>query len=493
MLMHNRHSWWGACALLFVATEAPAQERVREPLDVERFKPAVTFDPFVVTEGSDVRWPLPHDAFQLGGYLNYSLNPLVVVGADDSIVDRFVAGRLGGDLIGSMTLFDGFALGVGVPFFLFQTGDQDANFGGLGDLRIVPKYRILDDRDLIGLAILGELRVPTHSDEEFSGGARNVVFAPKIALDHRFGFGLRVGANAGVLLREGTQFENVEAASEFTYSAAASYQFDGYSGLAEVGIDVNGATGLTSIDFEELPLEALLYGAIHPSEEWTIQFGPGMGIVPGYGTPTFRFFAGLRWSPTTHDRDHDGIPDDEDACPDVPEDRDDFQDADGCPEDDDTRDDDGDGVINVDDDCPTEKETINGIEDEDGCPDQGDPKVLREKDKLLVVENIEFATSSATISPSSYSILDQVALMLKANPDIKRLRIEGHTDSRGSREMNMKLSQDRADSVRRFLIQKGIDKDRLTAKGFGPDQPLVEEKDNAAMQKNRRVEFIIER
>ena len=106
------------------------------------------------------------------------------------------------------------------------------------------------------------------------------------------------------------------------------------------------------------------------------------------------------------------------------------------------------------------------------------------------LENIEFATGSATIRPSSYSILNQVALMVKANPDIKKLRIEGHTDSRGSREMNIKLSQDRADSVRNHLIGQGIAPERLEANGFGPDRPLVEETDAAAMQKNRRVEIV---
>jgi OOP family OmpA-OmpF porin len=482
-----------ALAVLLGAGVAEAQPRAREPIDIERFKPAITYDAFLVTEGSDVRWPLPDDAFEIGGYLNYALNPLVVVGPEDNVVDHIVSGRLGGDVFGSLTLFPGFAVALGVPFFVAQTGDDDPNVGGLGDVRVVPKFRILDDREYVGLAVLGELRVPTHTDEEFSGGARMIVFAPKIALDHRFGFGLRVGVNAGVLIREGTQFENVEAASEFTYSGAVAYHFGGYDGVAALGLDVNGATGLTSLDYEELPLEALLYGAVKATKEITIQFGPGMGIIPGYGIPTFRGVVGVRWAPTEHDRDHDGIPDAEDACPDNPEDRDDYADEDGCPEDDDTRDDDTDGVVNVDDDCPTEKETINGIEDEDGCPDKGDPKVVRDKGQLLVLENIEFATGSAIISPSSYGILNQVALMLKANPDIKKLRIEGHTDSRGRHSDNMKLSQDRADSVKRYLIGKGIDKDRLESKGFGPDRPLVPETDAASLQKNRRVEFIIER
>jgi outer membrane protein OmpA-like peptidoglycan-associated protein len=493
--MHKRLLTTAAWVTLALSADVSAQERVREPIDVERFKPAVTYDGFVITEGTDVRYPLPDgDPFELAGYLNYQLNSLVVVGPEDNIVDKFVAHRVGGDLIASMTLFEGFAVGIDVPFFLLQYGDADPNWGGLGDVRIVPKYRILDDREIVGLAVLGELRVPTHTDEEFSGGARMVTFWPRLALDHRFRFGLRFGVNAGVAIRKDTQFENVTATHEFTYSGAVAYRFGGLEGPAEIGLDVAGATGLKSIDYEELPLEGFIYGAVFPTSCLTVQFGPSAGIVPGYGIPTFRAFAGIRYAPSENDRDGDGIPDEADRCPDVPEDRDGYMDRDGCPEDDDTRDDDQDGIPNVDDACPGQKETINGIEDEDGCPDKGAAKVVREKGKLLVLENIEFATSSAAIRPSSYGVLNQVALMMKANPDIKMLRIEGHTDSRGSRDMNMKLSQARAESVRNYLIGRGISPDRLTAQGFGPDRPVVTpEKTEEDMQKNRRSEFIIER
>ncbi len=480
-----------ASALLFAPAAHAQPQTPREPIDGERFKPAVTHDGFVTTEGSGVR-PTA-DRWEFALFLNYALNSLVVINQNDEVADKFISGRMGGDIIASATIIDMLAVGLDVPFYLIQTGDEDPSFGGLGDLRIVPKVRLIDDRELFGLAVVGELRVPTHAGD-FSGGARMVQFVPKVVADHRFGrTGFRIGGNMGVAIRQGTQFQNVDALSEYVYSAAASYRIGGWDGLAAIGVEVDGGVGLTDVDFEEVPLEARVFSQINPTKEWEVVFGPGLGIVPGYGIPTFRFFAGVRYAPTNNDRDGDGIPDDEDRCPDVPEDRDGVQDADGCPEMDDERDDDRDGIVNLDDKCPGEKETINGIEDDDGCPDEGKQKVLRKEDRLVILENIEFATGSATIRPSSYSILNQVALMLKANPDIKKLRIEGHTDSRGSREMNIKLSQDRADSVRNHLIGQGIAPERLEANGFGPDRPLVEETDAAAMQKNRRVEFIIEK
>lgn len=465
------------------------QQGPREPIDGERFKPAVTYDGFVTAEGSAVRSTA--DPWEFGLFLNYALNSLVVVNQDDQISDKFIAGRMGGDLLASVTLFDDFAVGVDLPFYLLQMGDEDPDFGGLGDLRIVPKYRILDDRELFGFAAAIELRVPTHVGD-FSGGARNVVVIPKLIADHRFGdSGFRLGANTGVAIREGTQFVNVDALSEYVYAAALSYRFGGWDGIAALGLEANGGVGLTDVSLEEAPLELLLFTKINPTPEWEISGGPGAGVVPGYGIPTFRMFAGVRYHPTSNDRDGDGIPDDEDECPDTPEDRDGFEDLDGCPEDTEVRDDDQDGIPNIDDECPNEKETINGEKDEDGCPDGGKAKVIRKDNKLVILENVEFATASASIRPSSYSILNQVALMMKANPDIKLLRIEGHTDSRGSREMNVVLSKARANSVRLYLINQGIDPRRLESEGYGPDRPLVEEVDDAALQKNRRVEFII--
>lgn len=476
-------------ALALCVTDAAAQQRPRENIDAERFKPAVTHDGFVTAEGSAVR-PTA-DPWEIGLFANYAINPLVVVNQDNEVSDKFISGRLGIDLLASVTVVGPFAVGVDLPFFLAQTGDEDPDFAGMGDLRIVPKIRLLDDRELLGLGIAAELRAPTHIGD-YSGGARNVVFVPRLLADHRFGgSGFRLGANVGASLREKTQFENVEALSEFVYAAGLSYRFGGWDGIAALGAEVNGGVGMTDVDLEELPLEGIVFTKINPTDEWELSGGPGIGLVPGYGIPTFRAFVGVRYTPTNHDRDHDGIPDAEDQCPDTPEDHDGFEDSDGCPEAGNEADDDTDGIPNVDDDCPDQKETINGIQDEDGCPDGGPAKVIRKDNKLMILENVQFATASANIRPTSYSILNQVALVLKANPDIKKLRIEGHTDSRGPREMNVVLSKARAQSVRRYLISRGVQSSRLEAEGYGPDRPLVKEVDAASLQKNRRVEFVV--
>jgi OOP family OmpA-OmpF porin len=251
-------------ALVLTGSVAAAQS-TREPIDVERFKPAVTSDGFIDLEGSGVRSTADRWAFGLA--LNYALNPLVTINEQDQIVDRFVSGRLGADVMASVTLFEPMALGIDIPFFLAQTGDESPSFGGLGDVRLVPKVRLLDDRELFGLALVGELRVPTHAGD-FAGGARNVVFVPKLVADHRFGFGLRLGTNLGAALREQTTFENVEAASEFVYGAALSYRIGGWRGPVEIGAEAEGGVGFVAVDFEELPLETRLFAKIYPTPEW---------------------------------------------------------------------------------------------------------------------------------------------------------------------------------------------------------------------------------
>ncbi len=337
------------------------------------------------------------------------------------------------------------------------------------------------------MALATELRAPTNTGD-FSGGD-GLEFVPKAILDHRFLSGIRFGLNFGAALRQTATFGNVEAGSELAYAAALGYRFGGINGKTEIGVELNGGVGLSQSDKEELPLEAFLYARHNPSDEWEIIGGPGIGVIAGYGVPTWRVFVGVRFTPTTHDRDHDGISDDEDQCPDLAEDRDGDQDLDGCPEED--TDSDRDGVPDRDDDCPEAKETINGVDDDDGCPDTGDPRVIYEDGQFKILDSVHFETGKADIKEDSHSLLDQVALMIKANPDVK-VRVEGHTDDTGPKAVNRRLSRARAQSVRRYLMRKGVSGSRLRAVGYGPDKPLVEGTSDDARAKNRRVEFVVE-
>jgi OOP family OmpA-OmpF porin len=214
------------------------------------------------------------------------------------------------------------------------------------------------------------------------------------------------------------------------------------------------------------------------------------------------------------DNDKDGILDVKDKCPLEPEDKDGFQDADGCPD----PDNDADGIADVNDKCPLEAEDKDGFEDEDGCPDpdndkdgvldtvdkcpnepgpadnNGCPKkyehIVVTQEKIELKQKIFFDTDKATIQPRSFSLLDEIASVLRGRPTMT-VRIEGHTDSRGSRPHNLKLSQARSDSVRQHLIGLGVDAHRMESRGYGPDQPIETNKTAGGREKNRRVEFFI--
>jgi outer membrane protein OmpA-like peptidoglycan-associated protein len=486
-----------ACAALCLTPSAAAQaqpQRQREPIDAERFKPAVTHDGFVNAEGSGIR--PTQDPFEFALFMNYARNPLVITGSDGSdIRAAYVDGHLGVDVMASLTLAKPFSIGLGMPLYILQTGDDnvdgddDPSFAGLGDLRIVPKLRLVDDRDAIGLALAVEVRAPTHTGD-FNGGARMIQGIPKVILDHRWINGLRFGLNVGVAFREDTSFFNIHAGDEFQYALALGYRFGGIEGKVELGAELNGGVGLDQQDSEEIPMELFPYLRIDPNQEWEVIFGPGIGLMPGYGVPQFRVFAGFRFKPTAHDQDHDGIQDEDDFCPKDKEDRDRIEDSDGCPEED--PDTDKDGVPNQDDDCPEAKETINGIDDDDGCPDTGDKRVIYEEGKFKILDTVKFKTGSAEIDEESHSLLDQVALTMKANPEVKKIRIEGHTDDTGPNDKNQKLSEARANAVREYLIKKGVDSRRLKAKGYGEDRPLEDDDTPEARAKNRRVEFVVE-
>jgi len=187
------------------------------------------------------------------------------------------------------------------------------------------------------------------------------------------------------------------------------------------------------------------------------------------------------------DNDGDGIPDQFDQCPNEPEDMDGFQDDDGCPD----PDNDKDGVPDKLDKCPNEPETINGYQDEDGCPDKGPPsKVKLEKGQIVILEKVFFDTDKATIKPVSFGLLDQVAQVIRGHAEL-RIRIEGHTDSQGNADHNLQLSKERAESVRTYLIKRGIEPERLISAGYGAAMPIADNKTKGGREANRRVEFHI--
>jgi OOP family OmpA-OmpF porin len=489
-------------------------------VDTQRFQPHATSGGYFATEGSDVRHPV--DPLSFGLWLSYAHNPLVVV-QDGEVVAEVISTQVAFDLTASYALTDWLEIGLHVPM-AYLAGDEISE-AGLGDIRLLPKFRILNDAKAgVGLAFIADVRLPTHTSD-FYGGARTPGFAPKLVIDHKFGLtGLRMALELGVLLREKTEFRNVTAASEFLAGAGIAYRFDGGRSPVELMLDLRSSVGLAQTDAEEVGLEGLLGAAFHVHPDWTIHAAAGLGLLEGFGVPTARVLAGVRWEPSPNDPDHDGIAspdtpveheeaaaasegeeippsvddvDDKareqailggyDACPDLPEDLDGDEDEDGCPE----GDEDGDGVLDYLDRCSDQAETINGFEDEDGCPDEGPAQIIVEPGRITILGTINFRPNSSTLDPGSNDILNQIALTLRKHREIDHIEVGGHTDSTGPRSLNMRLSRDRAREVRRYLIGRGIPPARLSARGFGPDKPLADNQTDEGRSKNRRVEFLV--
>jgi outer membrane protein OmpA-like peptidoglycan-associated protein len=196
--------------------------------------------------------------------------------------------------------------------------------------------------------------------------------------------------------------------------------------------------------------------------------------------------------PEVSDEDKDGVVDTDDKCKDQPEDKDSFEDGDGCPD----PDNDNDTVFDADDKCADQPETKNGLTDEDGCPDEMPADLAP---FLGPVAGLSFKPNTAAFAGRSTKVLDKLHAALASAGELK-LEIRAHTDDskpKGKFKTNDALSQARAEAVKAYLVKKGIDASRLDAKGYAGTEPIKEPKGlkgaalKAARAKNARIEFKI--
>ena len=534
-----------AALILAILIAAPAVSHSQVQMAVNNFKPTANPQGFYVTEDGQL---LPHLRPAMGLLFSYAHRPLELYDPDSSSsVAGLVSYQVNMDLVAGLALWNRVELGLALPVALAQGSDDLSIIGrdpgstagtAIGDLRITLKGRLVTAGP-VTLALALPVSVPTGSREDFMGEGE-VTFTPKAVLGIDTSR-VDVGVNVGYRLR-GRQ--------TFTYSAAQGPVEVDDEVVLSLGLRValwkeridfiaDGFMGLSvkDLDKEELPAEVLGGLRFRLVRGLTANVGAGPGLTRGVGTPIFRAFAGLGYvydpepppppapapppppKKVDGDRDKDGIKDSLDTCPDAPEDMDKFKDQDGCPD----VDNDQDGVLDRDDACPNrmedpdqfedhdgcpdpdndqdkiqddldkcplKPEVYNGVEDEDGCPDKSESGVQIDRDKIHVPP-VFFATNKARILRRSYPVLLEVANTLLRNPWVKKVRVEGHTDSRGPEVFNLQLSRRRAASVRNFLVDQGVAPDRLTSDGYGKEQPIASNRTRAGRAKNRRVDFII--
>ncbi|QRN95134.1 tandem-95 repeat protein [Archangium violaceum] len=548
--LRGSRAGWGLLGLFAtVLVSAPAHaQSASQAIDVQQFKPGPGSRDVLGVHGAQVG---QHLDWNLGLSFNYAKDPLnFLKPRTGDFVYEIVRDQFTFDLMGSVALFDRFELGVALPITSQGSGSAASvspllpgglNVTGVGDLRLVPKARLLSTDSGLRLGIAVPVLLPTSGGRDFLGRDGVAVF-PRLLGEWGRDGGPRVLANVGVNLQPGARFYNLNAGNELAYGLGAELPFQLGSHRISAEATLAGALGLKETQVEESPLELLAALRYHFTDSLAAHLGGGPGITRGYGTPAFRLFAGIAWTEARHvepvrtepppppnpdtdqdgildvndrcpdvaessngfedtdgcpdelpppppvDSDGDGLTDDQDRCPQVAEDKDGFEDADGCPD----PDNDHDGVADAADKCPAEPETINGVQDEDGCPDQGKEKVRLERERIVILEKVYFATNKDVILERSFSLLKQVAQVLRANPHVSKVRVEGHTDSQGADAFNQDLSQRRANSVRKHLVeQDGIAPERLEAVGYGETKPVSTNATAAGRDKNRRVEFNI--
>jgi outer membrane protein OmpA-like peptidoglycan-associated protein len=602
--------WRTAALALIIVALQPLKSAAVEPYDlsVQHFKPTMDARSFVTVERSKL---LGTGEPIIGLFMDYARDPLTQsIGGDDATL---VSHLVQGTFIVGMGFFHVVELGASVPIFILR-GDGDGqgdepqlSSDGIGDAAVSLKIRILDrDEYPIGVALVPAVKFGSGAENTFISDGQTPLFMPRLVLDWDIGSRVGMAVNIGAKLRDRRAIDQPVTRTDPETAAVTTLQRDdpivvGNELTFGLGLGVElirervdlvlesyGAASLESDAGRATPLEALLALRIFLSGRSHMALGVSRGLLGAYGDPAYRLFAGIIFEPALGDRDQDGIDDDIDQCPDQPEDKDGFQDADGCPDPDNDKDgildivdqcpdlpedmngyedrdgcpdggrdrdrdgildvkdqcpdepedidgyedadgcpeadNDNDGILDGDDKCPTVPEDIDGYEDDDGCPDvdndgdgipdeddqcPDDPenfdgvededgcperarKVVITGEKLEILDKVYFETNKAVIKTESYAILYEVAETLRRNAQIKRVEIQGHTDSRGSDAYNLSLSERRAAEVRRFLIDEGrVESERLESRGYGERQPVDPVENEDAWAKNRRVEFII--
>ncbi len=445
-------------------------------------------------------------------------------------------------------ILDRFSLQVGLPITAYEHGDtvtsvgpQDA--GAVNDMRLDSRFILFRTTDrFFKLGLDTSLFFPTGNRGSYgSDGSIDGLLELSGELDFKKFF---IVADTGPLFRPHNAVDDgVSMANSIQTQSEWRYGIGGFVPIRNeqfrLGLQLFGSVQMGAATFKQNdPLEWMAEGRMNldKRKQGFVAVGGGTRIFPGY-SPDFRIIAaigynfgladtnpgspGKRWraSQNCSDRDHDGICDDIDLCPDEPEDHKPPNPDDGCPA---LPDRDGDGIPDISDKCPDQPEDFDGIQDADGCPEDdadhdgipdaqdacpmepgdpdpdpsknGCPKYIRRikgSSEIQILQQIQFETGSAVIKKDSYKILDEVVRLLKVNPEITLLSIEGHTDNRGSDELNDKLSKARAKSCVDYLESHGIEPKRLTSSGYGPKRPIDTNDTAEGRQKNRRTEFHI--
>jgi OOP family OmpA-OmpF porin len=370
---------------LGAVTAAHAQTIPNDKFSANRFTPAPGAGNYLMVDGAVVGGHMTPSA---GLFVDFAHRPFALYAAtctggdpskckvQDSRIN-IVSYQLAFDAMGTLTLWQRLQLGLVVPI-IATSGDSfsaatpgrpdkyvDIRGGhavALGDPRLSAKVRLVGSGpEGFSLALIGFVTAPIGQAmaKGRSIGDATVTGGGHLAAEYGVSK-VRFALNVGGVARPDRQLLSTKVGSELIYGVGGSVQA---TPLVRVIGEVTGATHLTS-RLDENPIEARVGGELSVGD-FAILAGLGTGLVSGVGVPDFRALAGASYRPQGLDSDNDGVADKNDACPTEREDRDGFQDDDGCPD----PDNDNDGIPDTLDKCPDQAEDPDGFQDSDGCPD----------------------------------------------------------------------------------------------------------------------------
>jgi OmpA-OmpF porin, OOP family len=368
---------------------ARAQSADAPSVNLRGFAPAP--DPRATLFLEPVATPGP-GVFHAAGWVSYAYRPLVLRNAEDELVGKAIEHQVVYDQTLGIGIGQRVGVGLTMPFVVFQQsediGPVRSIFGGglppqqaLGDLMLSGKFALVMPGEIggFGLAAITRLTLPTGTQRGSLGEGAVTGEARLLA---ELGLAaLSVQASAGVKVRPTNRsFGGATWGEELPWGAGifVKPQILGVDakGRWAFGVEAHGALPLApSSPFTDATVTPAYAGGSlrFTPGALSLLFGAETALSRAAGAAPLRAVLSLGFTPRSHDKDHDGVDDDDDDCPSLAEDKDGFLDRDGCPE----LDNDDDGVLDADDKCPTQKEDQDGDRDDDGCLDPDSPKPKR--------------------------------------------------------------------------------------------------------------------
>ncbi len=575
-LRRRRRHAAAVAGLGFALCAWPAVGRADAELDLSLFNPT----PSTTGTGFQVQPASVGDngAFAAAATVSYATNPLVLKFAGNE--HMAITQRTTMELGLAYAFLGKFEAGARMPLYN-QAGDgamvgvASPSGTARGDLVLHGKAQLARVEAGGGQVLAGaslSLTLPTATSSEFAGVAKPTgrIYGLVTVLPGALSKRISLSANLGAVIRQNTSFSNIEQGSGLAWGLGGSLRvLDQLWATGEMFGDVMPGSRMSAARGSSTvlaPAEFLVGFTYRPDRRFSLGVAAGRGLIAGIGTPDVRgvfslsFVPGTAELPPIHpppppkidgDADGDGVKDSIDRCPEQAEDKDMFDDTDGCPDNDNDgdgfddskdmcpldaedkdsfQDDDGcpdkdndndsvpdaqdkcpnvpedkdgyldvdgcpdpdndsDGIVDGQDMCPNEPETINGNTDDDGCPDRGDALVVLTPAGVETTEAIQF--SGAKVAKASANVLGQVAATLRAHQEIVRVKLVVHVQPTGDTEKDQELSDKRGQSVREWLVQWGIQPSRISAQGMGGSKPLVPRTAKQAQLINDRVEMII--